>query len=125
MAYGKLINGEDYVSLKAYNRGGRELFYVLKEIDLGEDRIVEEGFVTDFGSIPRIADKLLGINTREGSLSYLTHDYNYRRHNKSRARADLELRLDQKREGVGAAERAVVFWSLRLFGFPAYNQWKN
>ena len=124
MASGKLHRGIDYTPLGARNRGGRELFYVLRDIDIGEGRTVEEGFVTDFGSVPKIADDLLGIDTREGSLSYLTHDYSYRGRGKTRLAADLELRLDQRREGVGWIERSIVFYSLRLFGRAAFKYWE-
>ena len=120
MPSGSLILGEDYRPLGTRNEEGRYLYEIMREIDLGGGRIVPIGFVTDFGSIPRIVDNLFGIDTRRGSLAYLTHDYNYRHRARPRLIADIELRLDQRAEGVGIVERSIVFWALRVGGRKAF-----
>lgn len=120
MPSGILIQGEDYVPLGSSNDGGRPEFSIVRDIDLGGGRVVPIGFVTDFGSIPRLVDDLFGIDTRRGSLAYLTHDYNYRTRARPRIIADIELRLDQRSEGVRIIERSIVFWSLRVWGGAAY-----
>ena len=120
MAHGRLTYGEDYISMGMSNLGGRPLFSTVREIDIGGGRIVPIGFVTDFGSVPRLADLLFGIDTRRGSISYLTHDYNYGLGARGRLMADRELRRDQAREGVGLIERTIVYMAVRLCGGPAY-----
>lgn len=120
MPSGSLISGKDYRPLGTRNEEGRPLYEIMREIDLGGGRIVPIGFVTDFGSIPRIVDDLFGIDTRRGSLAYLTHDYNYRYRARARILCDLELRIDQRSEGVGIVERSIVFWALRVGGRKAF-----
>ena len=120
MAYGILQAGRDYRPTGGRNKDGRPLSAILREIDLGDGRVVPVGFITDWGSVPEFADDLFGIDTRRGSLAYLTHDFNYRHAARSRLVSDWELKKDQKAEGVGQLERLIVFLTLRLFGGQAY-----
>lgn len=122
MPHGTLIAGKDYAPLGTRNEEGRPLYEILREIDLGGDRVVPVGFFTDFGSIPRMVDNIFGIDTRRGSMAYLTHDYNYRYKARPRIIADIELRFDQRKEGIGLLERSIVFWALRVGGAKAYNR---
>ena len=123
MPSGSLKLGRDYVPINVADSDGRDLYEIKREIDLGGGRLVHKGFVTDFGSVPRQAIDYLKITPREGSLAYVTHDYNYRHKPRARLLADVELLIDQKAEGVGRVERCIVFMALRVKGGKAWRSW--
>jgi len=120
-----LKHGEDFVSIEAHSKEGRQLYSLTRPIDLDQGRIAEAGFQTDWGSVPKKIDDWFGIDNRRGSVGYLRHDFNYQTGCKARILADLELLRDQKAEGLSFLERYLVFWGLRLAGKAAYARYRS
>lgn len=116
---------QDYAPTQQYTAEGRLLFKLLRDVELGDGRVASSGFLTDWGSVPKKIDDWFGIDNRRGSVAYLRHDFNYQTGFKSRIMSDLELRIDQKSEGVPYIERQLVFWGLRIGGKKAYQKYRS
>lgn len=124
-----LRRGEDYDLLDTYRDGWRRESALLRPVPIWlpdneggwYQHCLEAGFVTDWGSVPEFADSLFGIETREGSISYLNHDACYQYGLLSRARSDMLMWSNLKYDGAGVLERNIVFLAVRLFGARNYN----
>ena len=123
-----LIEGIDYCD-NLTSREGRREYRLLRPVPIWVPnargiimrQIVPAGYITDWGSVPVLADKWFGINTRRGSITYLNHDACYAFClAPSRKVADDLMRDNLKYDGAGIIERAVVWLSVRLFGGGNY-----
>lgn len=104
--------------------GGRslwELVYPLVFVsDLHPEPItVREGFVTDFASVPRLPVVYLVMND-VGQPAAVVHDYLYRFHPVSRAKADAILDEALAALKVSWWRRKAMWAAVRLAGWPAY-----
>lgn len=104
--------------------GGRslwELVYPLVFVsDLHHEPItVREGFVTDFASVPRLPVVYLVMND-VGQPAAVVHDYLYRFHPVSRAKADAILDEALAALKVSWWRRKAMWTAVRLAGWSAY-----
>lgn len=83
---------------------------------------VPKGFITDFGSIPRIL--WLIFNPTEYH-SYILHDYLYKNTILSRKLADTALQIWLLSEGSYWLEAYSVWVWVRIWGWIYYNSQKN
>lgn len=86
----------------------------------GERIVVPAGFDTDFASVPRLplAYLLAGDTAHQSAV---VHDYLYRTHKYSRAKADAIFLEAMEISGEPRWRRWVMYASVRAFGFKAWN----
>lgn len=77
---------------------------------------IKSGFVSDGGTIPRIAGYFDNLAFR----SYLVHDFFYKNKTFTRKEADLILRECLKFESVSLFDSTVIYCAVRLFGRNYY-----
>ncbi len=77
---------------------------------------IKSGFVSDGGTIPRIAGYFDNLAFR----SYLVHDFFYKNKTFTRKEADLILRECLKFESVSLFDSTVIYRAVRLFGRNYY-----
>jgi hypothetical protein len=135
-----------YVSL-AGERDGVSIWRVEKPLRVtfpynGKDftLIIPEGFITDFGSIPQLAQALFSPTDPELIMFFIFHDYLYEKNGRILAICDgvgFGLRLSRyesdlipfwtmaKAEGVGYFKRSVIYNSVRVGGKTAWDDHKK
>jgi hypothetical protein len=107
------------------NRSGRRLFELLGDLAYravsGEVYTVKAGFVTDFGSVPRvpIIFDLLGDIAYE---PYVLHDMLYSTGIASRKMADLILHEALLEIGIAAWKAKLIYLCVRAFGSSHFNK---
>ena len=77
---------------------------------------IQAGFVSDSGTIPRIAWYFDNLAFR----SYIVHDFFYKNKTFSRKEADLILKECLKFESVSLFDSTVIYCAVRLFGRNYY-----
>lgn len=82
--------------------------------------VVEEGFPTDFASIPRIFHRLLPQNG-EYDAAAIIHDHLYASGMAAKSVADLVFYEAMEALDVPAWKRKVMFWAVKWCGFAAWN----
>ncbi len=94
--------------------------------DIGSEIVVPVGFVTDFGSVPRIFWNLIDPYGKPAK-AYIVHDFLYRvghpkppKNRFTRAQSDAILRDAMRVLGVSALERYVVWLGVRLGGWRSF-----
>lgn len=119
----KFLTQLEVRALQKYDEGRSlwELVYPLGyESDLYHKPIlVQEGFVTDFASIPRIPVVYLLMNDI-GQPAAVVHDYLYRFHPVSRAKADAIFDEALQVLGVSWWRRKLMWTAVRIAGWGAY-----
>lgn len=102
--------------------------------------IIPEGFLTDFGSIPKLAQSIYSPTDPDMIECFIFHDYLYEKNGRiiavNNGKADL-LNLSRYEsdliplwrmagdEGAGFTKRAVIFNSVRAGGWSAWNSHKK
>lgn len=125
-----LRRNSDYRLLDTYRDGWRRESILLKSTPIWlpygragwYQHYLDPGFITDWGSVPKFADNLFGIESREGSLSYLNHDACYQFGLVGRSTADRLMWSNLKYDGASILERNTVFLAVRLFGGRNYSR---
>lgn len=85
---------------------------------------VEPGFVFDGASIPRWLWRICGHPYEIPRVAAaLAHDWLYRAHVCSRKDADAIFRAICRQVGIGAFVAGVEYYTLRLCGRSAWNNW--
>ena len=88
------------------------------------DRItVPAGFVTDFASTPPPIWMIIPPWGKYGKAAVI-HDYLYQRHQRTRKQVDDIFREAMVVLGVDPARVFLMYWAVRLFGWPAWNYGK-
>ncbi len=84
---------------------------------------VKQGFVTNFASVPRFFWRIFPPWDTYGPASII-HDYIYGDASVpvSRKRADTIMYLIMKQDGVPYWKRTLIYYTLRLFGFPNFTK---
>lgn len=85
---------------------------------------IPEGFVTDFGSVPK---KFRGqiSNVSKFNKCWLLHDYMYDKSfegNFSRSDCDILLRRNLEDFGMGYLDRWIVYYSVKYFGSKRFRK---
>lgn len=96
--------------------------YAVGSEDSGDVIEVEEGFVTDFTSVPRIFWAVIPRWGTYGNAA-VVHDWLYWTQERPRAEADAVMLEAMNVLGVGLITRLTIFWGARLFGGIAW--WRN
>lgn len=98
-------------------RQGRQLWRVLERFRYQSDAVglveVEEGFVTDLCSQPRITMSLLGECAQEPAV---VHDYAYSKQTMPRAQADAMLYEACILTGIPSWKAKLIYWGVRVGG---------
>lgn len=81
------------------------------------DIVVPNGFITDFGSIPRLLWILFNPTWYH---SYILHDYLYEEWIINRKLSDLSLQIWLLSEGASQYEAYLVYPAVRVFWFRNY-----
>lgn len=81
---------------------------------------VPKGFVTDFGSIPRIFRPVLG-STGPYSQAAVVHDYLYWVQSCTRKQSDNLLAIAMRESGVGAVKHWAIYSGVRAGGTGAWD----
>ncbi len=82
---------------------------------------VPKGFVTDFGSIPKILRPVLG-STGQYSQAAVVHDYLYWVQSCTRKQSDNLLAIAMRESGVSAIKHWAIYSGVRVGGTSA---WEN
>lgn len=85
---------------------------------------VEQHFITDFASIPRIFHPIVSPTGEHGKAAVI-HDWLYRTHQCSRKVADDIFLEAMQVLGVSWWKRIVMYKAVRWFGSSSYNQMKG
>ena len=106
------------------NRDGRRLYKLLDRLvywsaSLDYPVVVDAGFVTDFGSVPRIpiVFDALGEIAQE---PYVIHDRMYSKRDYPRETADSVLLEGLEAVGVSAPQRRAIYLGVRIGGGSHY-----
>lgn len=83
---------------------------------------VDEGFITDFASIPRIFWSVIGHPAGKYAQAAVLHDYMYKTGEFSRSRADFIFRESMQVLGVSRFKTWVLWAGVRIGGFLAYHE---
>lgn len=86
---------------------------------LGQEVWVEEGFETDFASVPRLPFIFLVLGNL-GKRAAVIHDKLYRESGVSRAKADAVFSEALQASGMGAMRRGAMWTGLRIGGWRYY-----
>ncbi len=82
---------------------------------------VEDGFITDFASIPRVFWIFLGSPAGgQYGKSAVIHDWLYRKGIGTRKRADEIFLEGMEVLNVNKVRRTLMFWGVRLFGWSSW-----
>jgi hypothetical protein len=106
------------------NRSGRRLFKLLSTLQYrtwqGWVLTIDPGFITDFGSVPRIPliFDLLGDITYE---PYVIHDMLYTTHYLTRLEADRVLQEALLAVGVPKWKASLIYFGVRIGGASSWN----
>lgn len=125
----RTLNAEEFKSILIVSPFADGLYWYLRE-DLvwvsvsGEEHVVPKGFVTDFASIPRPLWAVLPKWARYGNAA-VVHDFIYWMQYRDRKAADLAMVEAMKDLGVGNLTRRMIYFSLRLLGWRAWNENKK
>jgi hypothetical protein len=100
----------------------REFTYYVGEENSNDFIVVPKNTITDGASIPRIFWSIIGHPMGRYAQAAVLHDYMYRLHLRPRKECD-----DIFYEAMGVLKvadwkRNIMYISLRLFGFVAYNR---
>ncbi len=89
----------------------------------GQRWVVEKGFMTNFASVPRFFWRIFPPWDKYGPASII-HDYIYGNPviQVSRKDADTIMYEIMKQDGVSAWKRMLIYYTLRVFGFPNYSK---
>ena len=81
--------------------------------------LIEEGFITDFASVPRVPFAYT-LFANKAKKSALLHDYLYSKRMYSRAECDRAFLCAMEKEGLNWATRQAMYRAVRLFGGKHY-----
>ena len=112
------IKSEEYPNVKYYWVFEEDYNFSLSINNENIRLIISEGFISDGGTIPRLAGYFNGIAFR----SYLIHDFLYQNHSFSRKETDLILLEALKFESVNLFDRIAIYTAVRLFGSKHYKE---
>lgn len=90
--------------------------------------MIPRGFITDFGSVPKIVDCIIPAIESVADPAYILHDYLYGMHRKGDDRcngrddADNILYEALRICGVGRIKAGTIYYAVRCFGSFAWNR---
>lgn len=85
--------------------------------------IIEEGTLTDLGSIPWLLKVIPGFRpTDPGKRAFLVHDVGYRKQLAERRVLDTIMESGLIADGMAAWQASLCYWGVRLFGRKAYER---
>ncbi len=102
----------------------KEFHWLVDYFDVSTRIIIEEGFITDFWSIPKFMRWFFDPTKY---LAYILHDYMYRKESRhTRYDADISLLQALGIEWMGIFKRRIIFWTVRTFWGLFYKKktWK-
>lgn len=86
---------------------------------------VDQGFITDFASVPRFLHSIITPIGRH-KLPAIIHDYLYTNHTMSRKDSDQEfLKWLMKKDPKRTIKNRLMFYAVRLFGAKRYKNKGN
>jgi len=106
-----------------FNGGDRELYSPLKYYSdlVKKEILVPTGFITDYGSIPKILHNVLSP-TGKPTYGFVIHDYLYKEGMFSKNVSDDILDESMIILGVGWFKRKTIMAGLKVGGFVAWNK---
>lgn len=107
---------EDYPNIKYYWKFTEDYEFSFYLDDYLYKCTIKSGFVSDSGTIPRIAGYFDNLAFR----SYLVHDFFYKNKTFTRKESDLILKECLKFESVSLFDRTIIYCAVRLFGRSYY-----
>lgn len=120
-----------FEELRSIRHGSRDFVQTndakIKYRGSGGDMIFEikSGFTTDFASIPRLIDDVLGVDPGPFKIPGYLHDWRYKIASYPRLVCDLLFLFDMKAAKIPFHERHAAFWAVRIFGKSHYTKKKS
>lgn len=99
----------------------RNVTYVHKML---KEIVIEEGFLTDLGSIPWLLKVIPGFRpTDPGMRAFLVHDVGYRKQLAERKVLDTIMESSLIADGMAPWQAKLCYWGVRLGGRSAYKRY--
>ncbi|MBL0320312.1 MAG: DUF1353 domain-containing protein [Alphaproteobacteria bacterium] len=102
----------------------REFTYDVGELGGNEKIVVPEGFLTDFGSIPKIFWNIVSP-IGKATAAFVLHDYLYMTQERSRLVSDAILLEALEILGVNWLQRFLIYNGVRVGGWLPWNNHKK